>query len=121
MTNQGVNFQLPSEGQFSVAVDTGSPASDACSCCAPQALPRRPVERKPCGRTHELVGHLTAIALRRSQSILQRESSGSPPPTADTANGSACETRISCLVGDRPGEFPLSRHGSEVRETVTTA
>jgi hypothetical protein len=35
------------------------------------------------------VGHVTAIALRRSQSILQRESSGSPPPTADARRGVA--------------------------------
>jgi hypothetical protein len=49
-----------------------------CATCLGVTL-LRPVERKPCGRTHERVGHLTAVALRRSQSILQRESSGSPP------------------------------------------
>jgi hypothetical protein len=40
--------------------------------------------------THERVGHLTAIAMRRPQSILQRESSGSPLPPMP-ANGSPSE------------------------------
>jgi hypothetical protein len=44
-------------------------ASHACSCCGAQAPPRRSDERESCGRTLERVGHLTAIVLRRSQSI----------------------------------------------------
>jgi hypothetical protein len=42
----------------------------------------RPVERKPCGRTHERVGQLTAIAMRRVTTDPSARIIGQPP-TAD--------------------------------------
>jgi len=56
MTNQGVNFQLPSGGQFSAAVDTSTPSTAAAHPKLPRGPPHHSLRQPTRGN-----GVMTAV------------------------------------------------------------